>query len=110
MSRNSVAVGLLVLKDWLTLDSEPLSVSSRLRARVRLLPINPGIVAVSIPITGLLPAPPVATGLKLTELNPSVLAIRNSAPPLNVCLDFVQLTESAYVHMGLCVPTLLQVP
>src|ERR1044071_7268391 len=101
MSRNSVAVGLLVRNDWLTLDSEPLSVSSRLRARVRLLPINPGIVAVSMPVTGKLPAPPVATGLKFTELDPSVRANRSSAPPLKVWRDFVQLRVSAYVHIGL---------
>src|SRR6185436_20728720 len=64
ISRNSVAVGLLLLNDWATLASDPLTVSNRLRMVVRLLPISPGIKAVSIFVTGLFPDPPVATGLK----------------------------------------------
>ena len=82
MSRNSVAVGLSVLKDCCTFASEPLNVTNKLRILVRLLPINPGISAVSIPVTVTLPAPPVATGLKFTELDPVVCAHRSSAPPL----------------------------
>src|ERR1051326_8379943 len=109
MSRNSVALGLFVRKDCCTLASDPLRVSSRFRMFVRLLPIKPGINAVSMFVTGVLPAPPLATGRKFTELAPVVDAHRNSAPPLNVCFDLVQLTESPYVHIGLTEVTVLHV-
>src|SRR5262245_42500713 len=97
MSLNCVAVGVAMRKACWTFDNDPLSVSNRLRMEVRLPPMRPGIRVVSMLVTGAFPAPPLAIGSQLVAVGASERLWRNSAPPLNECLPFDQLSESAYV-------------
>src|SRR5262245_27992105 len=77
---------------------------------VRLAPIRPGIAAVSIPVTGKFPAPPLASGNQLTELRTSDPLRAICTPPLKACCRCVQLTESAYEDELSCPSVELQPP
>src|SRR5436190_18886838 len=100
MSLNLVAVGVAMRKACWMFDNDPLSVNNRLRMAVRFPPMRPGMRVVSMLVTGKLPAPPLATGSQFVAVGASERLCRSSAPLLNACFPFDQLSESAYVKTG----------
>src|SRR6185295_13690587 len=82
------------------LSIEPARLYSTFRAAVAFVEVIVGMVVVSMGAVKL-PAPIVASGVKLLSFHPSVLSRRCSIPALNACWPRTKLTVSAYVDNGL---------
>src|ERR1044071_5969604 len=74
---------------------------SNLRAVVAELALRPVYTELSRLLTGLLPAPKVANGVKPGSPKPFDIELRNSTPPLKACLPCVQLRSSPIEYSGL---------
>src|SRR6185503_10384034 len=83
-------------------STEPDSDNSRFCASVWFGVSSP--TTLSIPVTGISPAPPLTVGIRPPADQPVVEAYRNSRPALNAWLFLVQLTVSVNVDKGLVFP------
>src|SRR5574342_483054 len=83
------------------LPTEPARSINRFLAFVWFVPVMPGKVVESIPVTPKLPAPKSACGVMLLSFHPVVRSRLISPPALKACLPIDQLSVSAYCQRGL---------